>query len=649
MKWMMDKSKNLTDEDGHEALLCKTKAVNGVARPKLSVLFGSEQEIQSRAGGSCNEGLKALEKVTYSKLKNVTDLNLIGNSLEQLPTELNALQTLLTLNVSCNNLTSISESVFSSLQCLRILNLSGNKLSELPTTIFSLKHLRVLNVSENRLSELPDDVGQLRTLEVLDLSTNGLQTLPPSLEEARALHTLDVSGNGLGQLPECVRGLRNLVRLGLSRNRLARFDGPLACCSRLVRLDLSRNRLAVFPGWLLEDHCMWLQELDLSHNPGMEAGARTSSSFDTGVKYLRKQLLRSLRLRGCRLAAPALTFLHGLRGLEVLDLGNDAGRGPGSGNAIWALPPGQLGLSTNLRQLAICNVGLTEFPEDLKGAVALEVLDLGGNELSFLPASFCRLRSLRRCVLARNQLDSLPGDIGTLASLEELWLQGNKLRVLPESFAGLRTLVLLDLYDNLLGEVPACLGDLPSLRAVDLELNFVSTDDETIADRIFGNYQELKANLRLKLSKSLMHRVDGAKLKKNDPDCFDDSGNEDFDRISSSDCSETFQDPDPAPATAIIRQDSSEPSCWGDDAEADDNFDPNERVFLALPRITPAQRVNTLMFPKNFCPVDMHFRGIHKGRRQLVTGPVESQFDDCPFDDTDLNPCNIRYLLGDGL
>ncbi|KAJ8897536.1 hypothetical protein PR048_002883, partial [Dryococelus australis] len=480
MKWKMDRSQNenLAPEESisEELSKYKTKTVNGV-NPKLQTLLGREQDIYSHTEVSSSIDSKHLENIRLTEFKNVTNLNIRGKSLGQFPVEIKTLYTLQNLDVSCNNIVSIPESVFSSLQCLKTLKLSRNKLNELPVTICSLKHLKILNVFQNNLSYLPEDFGQLKSLENLDVSVNNLHSLPPSLEHIFTLYALNVSFNKLEELPQCIVNLKNLVKLNVSHNRLISFDRMLKCCSKLVKLDLSHNNLSLFPSWLFEDHCMWLKDLNLSYNCRMEASSKTLS-FNTSVKYLRKKLLKSLNVSNCKLTLPMLTFLEGLQGLEVLDLGNEADTGRRCGNVIWVLPSGQLSLSTRLRKLVICNVGLTEFPEDVKGMMALDVLDLGGNELSFLPASFCKLKNLRRCVLSRNQLDSLPSDFGQLASLEELWLDGNKLSTLPDSFAALRMLKILDLYSNALCEVPACMKFLPSVQAIDLELNFIDMEDQ---------------------------------------------------------------------------------------------------------------------------------------------------------------------------
>ena len=80
---------------------------------------------------------------------------------------------------------------------LEELNLSGNKLTELPSEIGDLKELRRLYVSNNQLVSLPTSIQKLNQLEELHLLFNKLTELPSEIGDLKELRRLNVSGNPL--------------------------------------------------------------------------------------------------------------------------------------------------------------------------------------------------------------------------------------------------------------------------------------------------------------------------------------------------------------------------------------------------------------------------------------------------------------------
>lgn len=64
----------------------------------------------------------------------------------------------------------------------------------------------------------------------------------------------------------------------------------------------------------------------------------------------------------------------------------------------------------------------------------LEVLQLSDNELTALPASLCKLSSLKRLYVNYNKLDfdGIPSGIGKLSALEVFSACGNLLEMIPE-------------------------------------------------------------------------------------------------------------------------------------------------------------------------------------------------------------------------
>ena len=63
-------------------------------------------------------------------------------------------------------------------------------------------------------------------------------------------------------------------------------------------------------------------------------------------------------------------------------------------------------------------------PEEIE---CIEALDLGGNNITYLPAEIGNLTNLQRLYLDGNALSSLPSEIGNLTNLQWLDLGGNAL------------------------------------------------------------------------------------------------------------------------------------------------------------------------------------------------------------------------------
>jgi Leucine-rich repeat (LRR) protein len=172
------------------------------------------------------------------------------------------------LNLGANEMSSLAN--VGHLRQLRVLDLRGNQLTELPTEIGELSRLCDLRLRENKLAALPASLGRLDDLTVLDVGTNPkLKTIPagfPALEVLHASHT------GLRELPASLLACRNLREIWVRNARLVRLPDALGSLSRLevLRLDNhwktpTRNKLTAVPDSLAG--LANLVVLDLRFNP----------------------------------------------------------------------------------------------------------------------------------------------------------------------------------------------------------------------------------------------------------------------------------------------------------------------------------------------------------------------------------------------
>ena len=102
--------------------------------------------------------------------------------------------------------------------------------------------------------------------------------------------------------------------------------------------------------------------------------------------------------------------------------------------------------------MVVHTAGMTELRSgDFDGLTKVEVVNLGGNELTTIPGGiFDEMTKLRDLKLNGNQLRTLPADmIKNNKALRNFGIDGNQLQTLPNGmFAGLSSLYDLDARNN---------------------------------------------------------------------------------------------------------------------------------------------------------------------------------------------------------
>ncbi|MFW9872982.1 MAG: leucine-rich repeat domain-containing protein [Candidatus Thorarchaeota archaeon] len=143
---------------------------------------------------------------------------------------------LLTLPFSIGNFKNLEE-----------LYLTENRLNNLPESIGNLTTLKLLNLSNNHLFKLPNEIGNLSNLKELHLNHNFLQFLPDTISKLKKLDVLSIWGNQLKKLPSNMNQMESLKVLGLSFNQLENFPDLINGFSSLEILDLSNNKIKTIP------------------------------------------------------------------------------------------------------------------------------------------------------------------------------------------------------------------------------------------------------------------------------------------------------------------------------------------------------------------------------------------------------------------
>uniref|UniRef100_A0A4W5REP7 Leucine-rich repeat kinase 1 n=1 Tax=Hucho hucho TaxID=62062 RepID=A0A4W5REP7_9TELE len=357
------------------------------------------------------------------------------------------------LDLSCNSLSTLPSVVPWGLIQLRTLDLSNNLFKELHTAQSSQEiicsRLRQVNLSQNELTSLPSGLLHLTRVQRLSAAKNKLTSLfdiPNGTNwiGLRKLEELDVSDNCLTSLPSAVlHSFKSLTSLKVCRNRLTSFPDPWACplkhCrassnaieslpntisifwrTQLQEVDFSDNVIKELPSYIFELEA--LVSLRLCRNQISTLPApnkwKCHTSYHSHLGPVQKQLLAPRNLL-CPIEFPvilrdALEVLSlndnqlecvpqsvcGLRNLMELYLSNNPG--------IRELPA-ELGQLSNLWQLDIEDLNITNVPQDIRKEGPATVL-------SFLRA---HLRKAEPCKLLKLLVIGPPRQ-GKTALLEAL-------------------------------------------------------------------------------------------------------------------------------------------------------------------------------------------------------------------------------------
>ncbi|MEG4997848.1 leucine-rich repeat domain-containing protein [Microcoleus sp. B4-D4] len=127
------------------------------------------------------------------------------------------------------------------------LDLSGLSLKELPPEIVKCTHLTRLDLSDNRITSIPDALGQLLNLTQLQLGYNKITSIPDALGQMSSLTGLFLGDNQITTIPEVIGKLSNLKELGLPNNQIAEIPKAIRSMKNLEHLDLRGNPMPIPP------------------------------------------------------------------------------------------------------------------------------------------------------------------------------------------------------------------------------------------------------------------------------------------------------------------------------------------------------------------------------------------------------------------
>ncbi|MBD1827893.1 leucine-rich repeat domain-containing protein [Microcoleus vaginatus GB1-A2] len=384
---------------------------------------------------------EAVRRIDQAAEENLTELDLSGLDLEELPPEIGKctqLETLmlgkvekgewvdgkLTPKLITNHLSALPEEL-RSLVNLRSIDLSGNPFGTMPEVLLEMKELESLDLTSIGLIEIPEALGQLSNRTHLYLSSNQISKIPEVIGQLSNLTHLDLSSNQITSIPEALGQQSNLTHLYLSNNQISKIPEALGQLSNLTWLFLSDNQITSIPEALGQ----------LSHLKLLDLMSNQITSIPEALGQLSN-----------------LTHLY---------LFN---------NQITSIPEA-LGQLSNLTELYLFNNQITSIPEALGQLSNLTELVLIRNQITSIPEALGQLSHLKLLDLSDNQITSISEALGQLSNLTRLFLHSNQITSIPEALGQLSNLTRLDLRNNQIEKIPECLETLPKLEKLDLRRN----------------------------------------------------------------------------------------------------------------------------------------------------------------------------------
>ncbi|CAF1062021.1 unnamed protein product [Brachionus calyciflorus] len=258
-------------------------------------------------------GLNLIVQQAFKNCETVLTLNLSFNNLTQLNSKsFYGMVKLKSLNISYNQISQLESDVFKEVPLLYILELNNNFLKRLDENLFynltelesinlalynvssneiktvhydtfkSLKQIKRIHIFENQISEINSETFKgAHNLEILSINSNKLQRIDRNFSSNyRNLIDLNMSNNNLSFIePDFFRGLVKLENLRLYGCQIKQID--LSSLVNLKVLNLAKNKIEYF-----SQNLSSVTNLYISSNPLVNLTYPLISSENTSVYHL---------------------------------------------------------------------------------------------------------------------------------------------------------------------------------------------------------------------------------------------------------------------------------------------------------------------------------------------------------------------------
>lgn len=174
----------------------------------------------------------------------VTSVNLSKNQFTDLPSNLILLEsTLKEFNFGFNKLTKLNPDISLFLR-LTTLDLRNNGLSDLPRDMESLQDMREIVLSCNRFTTLPPSLYEMKKLEIIFADNNKITTIDAAgFKNLPMLATLDLQNNNIEQVPPELGNCTQIKSLLLNGNAFRNPRPAILTKGTLALLEYLRSRI----------------------------------------------------------------------------------------------------------------------------------------------------------------------------------------------------------------------------------------------------------------------------------------------------------------------------------------------------------------------------------------------------------------------
>lgn len=172
-------------------------------------------------------GLKTIHKDDFKNANNVYLLQLYGNKLEVLPSNVfSEIQKLSRIDLATNQLTTIEDFAFNGSNYLNTIYLQRNNLTTLKRNTFAgAVYLESINLIRNRIATIEDGTFDLPHLKYLYLTRNSIHSLPDNLfVGAPKLVYISVNMNPLTQIGQSFYKSKSLALISLNGDQVEDID-----------------------------------------------------------------------------------------------------------------------------------------------------------------------------------------------------------------------------------------------------------------------------------------------------------------------------------------------------------------------------------------------------------------------------------------
>lgn len=162
-------------------------------------VFSEAQEARVSVVDLCKNKLSEVPTGLQMLADYITELNLSGNQIKEVPDFVANFTKLKFLDLSCNMLSDLPKEL-NDMTNLRELVLFSNRFKKIPECIFGMTGLEILMLNDNGIDQINmDGLKNLKRIATLNLSNNNINAVPPELGTMTQLRSLELKGNSFRQ------------------------------------------------------------------------------------------------------------------------------------------------------------------------------------------------------------------------------------------------------------------------------------------------------------------------------------------------------------------------------------------------------------------------------------------------------------------